>query len=42
MMIDGMDCNSWSLDVEIHLEQMQVPGIVDGTEKAPAATIELK
>jgi hypothetical protein len=39
---DGTDFNSWSLEVEILLEQMQVLGIVDGTEEAPEDTTELK
>jgi hypothetical protein len=36
-MFDGTDYRSWSLEVEILLEQKQVLGIVDGTEKAPNA-----
>jgi len=34
---DGMDYKSWSLEIEILLEQKQVLGIVDGTEEAPDA-----
>jgi len=34
---DGTDYKSWSLEVEILLEQKQVLGIVDGTEEAPDA-----
>jgi len=34
---DGTDYKSWSLEVEIILEQKQVLGIVDGTEEAPDA-----
>jgi hypothetical protein len=34
---DGMDCQSWSLEIEIVLEQKQVLGIVDSTEEAPDA-----
>jgi len=33
----GTDCKSWSLEIEILLEQKQVLGIVDGTEEAPDA-----
>jgi hypothetical protein len=32
---DGTDYKSWSLEVEILLEQKQLHGIVDGTEEAP-------
>jgi len=32
---DGTDYKSWSLEIEILLEQKQVLGIVDGTEEAP-------
>jgi len=39
---DGMDYKSWSLEVEILLEQKQVLGIVDGTEEAPEDATELK
>jgi len=39
---DGTDCKSWSLEVEILLEQKQVLGIVDGTEEAPEDATELK
>jgi hypothetical protein len=39
---DGTDYKSWSLEVEILLEQKQVLGIVDGTEEAPEDAIELK
>jgi len=38
----GTDYKSWSLEVEILLEQKQVLGIVDGTEEAPENTTELK
>jgi hypothetical protein len=43
-MFDGTDYNSWSLEIEILLEQKQVLVIVDGTEEAPDAkdTTELK
>ena len=34
---DCTDYKSWSLEVEILLEQKQVLGIVDGTEEAPDA-----
>jgi len=34
---DGTDSKSWSLEIEILLEQKQVLGIVDGTEEAPDA-----
>jgi len=34
---DGTDNKSWSLEIEILLEQKQVLGIVDGTEEAPDA-----
>jgi hypothetical protein len=34
---DGTDYKSWSLEIEILLEQKQVLGIVDGTEEAPDA-----
>jgi len=34
---DGTEYKSWSLEVEILLEQKQVLGIVDGTEEAPDA-----
>jgi len=39
---DGTDYKSWSLEGEILLQQKQVLGIVDSTEKAPADPIELK
>jgi hypothetical protein len=39
---DGTDYMSWSLEVEILLEQNQVFGIVKGTEKAPDNATELK
>jgi len=39
---DGTDYKSWSLEVEILLEQKQVLGIVDGTEEAPEDATELK
>jgi len=39
---DGTDYKSWSLEVEILLEQKQVLGIVDGTEEAPDDATELK
>jgi hypothetical protein len=39
---DGTDYKSWSLEVEILLEQKQVIGIVDGTEEAPEDATELK
>ena len=39
---DGTDYKSWSLEVEILLEQMQVIGNVDGTEEAPEDATELK
>jgi hypothetical protein len=32
---DGTDYKSWSLEIEILLEQKLVLGIVDGTEVAP-------
>jgi len=32
---DGTEYKSWSLEIEILLEQKQVLGIVDGTEEAP-------
>jgi hypothetical protein len=32
---DGTDYMSWSLEIEIFLEQKQVLGNVDGTEEAP-------
>ena len=32
---DGTDYKSWSLEIEILLEQKQVLGIVDGTQVAP-------
>jgi hypothetical protein len=32
--LDGPDYKSWSLEIEINLEQKQVLGIVDGTEEA--------
>jgi len=38
---DGTDYKSWSLEVEILLEQTQVLGIVDGTEEEPEHPIEL-
>jgi hypothetical protein len=34
---DGTGYKSWSLEVEILLEQKQVLGIADGTEEAPDA-----
>jgi hypothetical protein len=34
---DGTDYKSWSLEIEILLEQKQVLGIVNGTEEAPDA-----
>ena len=34
---DGTDYKSWSLEIEILLEQKQVLGVVDGTEEAPDA-----
>jgi hypothetical protein len=34
---DGTDYKSWSLEIEILLEQKQVLGIIDGTEEAPDA-----
>jgi len=34
---DGTDYKSWSLEIEILLEQKQVLGIVEGTEEAPDA-----
>jgi len=34
---DGTDYKSWSLEIEIPLEQKHVLGIVDGTEEAPDA-----
>jgi hypothetical protein len=34
---DGTDYKSWSLEIEILLEQKQVLSIVDGTEEAPGA-----
>jgi len=34
---DGTDYKSWSLEIEILLEQKQVLSIVDGTEEAPDA-----
>ena len=37
MKFDGMHYKSWSLEVEILMEQKQVLGIVDGTEEAPDA-----
>jgi len=37
---DGTDYKSWSLEIEILLEQKQVLGIVDSTEKAPDAKDE--
>jgi hypothetical protein len=36
-MLDGRDYKSWSLEIEILLEQKQVLGIADGTEEAPDA-----
>jgi len=39
---DGTDYKSWSLEIEILLEQKQVLGIVDGTEEAPEDVTELK
>jgi hypothetical protein len=39
---DGTDYKSWSLEVEILLEQKQVIGNVDGTEEAPEDATELK
>jgi hypothetical protein len=39
---DGTDFKSWSLEVEILLEQKQVLGNVDGTEEAPEDATELK
>jgi len=39
---DGTDYKSWSLEVEILLEQKQILGIVDGTEEAPEDATELK
>jgi hypothetical protein len=39
---DRTDYKSWSLEVEILLEQKQVLGIVDGTEEAPEDATELK
>jgi len=39
---DGTDYKSWSLEVEILLEQKQVLGIVDGTEEVPEDATELK
>jgi hypothetical protein len=39
---DGTDYKSWSLELEILLEQKQVLGIVDGTEEAPEDATELK
>jgi len=39
---DGTDYKSWSLEVEILLEQKQVLSIVDGTEEAPEDATELK
>jgi hypothetical protein len=35
---DGTDYKSWSVEIEILLEQKQVLGIVDGTEEAPDTT----
>jgi hypothetical protein len=37
---DHTDYKSWSLEVEILLEQKQVLGIVDGTEEAPEDATE--
>jgi hypothetical protein len=34
---DGTDYKSWSLEIEILLEQKQVLGIVNSTEEAPDA-----
>jgi hypothetical protein len=34
---DGTDYKSWSLEIEILLEQKRVVGSVDGTEEAPDA-----
>jgi len=34
---DGTDYKSWSLEIDILLEQQEVLGIVDGTEEAPDA-----
>jgi len=39
---DGTDYKSWSLEIEILLEQKQVLGIVDGTEEAIEDATELK
>jgi len=39
---DGTDYKSWSLEVEILLEQKQVLSIVDGSEQAPEDLTELK
>jgi len=39
---DGTDYKSWSLEIEILLEQKEVLGIVDGTEEAPEDATELK
>ena len=33
----GTDYKSWSLEIDILLEQQEVLGIVDGTEEAPDA-----
>jgi len=39
---DGTDYKSWSLEIELLLEQKQVLGIVDGIEEAPEDATELK
>ena len=39
---DGTDYKSWSLEIEILLEQKQVLGIVNGTEEVPEVATELK
>jgi hypothetical protein len=41
-MFDRPDYQSWSLEVEILLEQKKVLSIVDGTEEAPEDATELK
>ena len=40
--LDGTEYKSWSLEVEILLEQKQVIGIVDGKEEAPEDATEFK
>jgi len=39
---DGTDYKSWSLEIEILLQQKLVLGIIDGTEEPPEVATEPK